>query len=125
MTIVLATICVVLEKVSNKRHYATFGFGRRVPHLNIANRGDEIQGYASLQFLPFIYSFVERDDTLRPRGVNNITVFFNGWWGDPHTEWPPPANLNPIFVALYPKYKIFSRTTRNTSTVGIQLDVVI
>jgi hypothetical protein len=67
------------------------------------NIGDEIQSIAAQRFLPTTDMSVERDRLRWYRGRGPLTVIFNGWFTRPPFPacWPPPADINPIFISWY------------------------
>ena len=84
-----------------KNHYGTLSYDTRAQNTRGSNLGDDMQGFPGLQFLPFIDSFVERDNLSLSAGDQNITTFFNAWWGDKHSSWPPPATIDPIMLSVH------------------------
>ena len=88
-----------LTKVSH--HFATLTYDQRVAKYKGANLGDEIQGFPGLQFLPFVETFLERDNLDQAKGTKDVTVFFNAWWGDSKTSWPPPSNIDPLLLSIH------------------------
>ena len=85
-----------LNFTENIHHYAMLSHDSPVHNL-----GDEIQGFAGLQFLPFVDVFVDRDNSNMSTGNDRVTCFFNGWWGSPNASGPPPSNLNPIMLSIH------------------------
>jgi lipopolysaccharide biosynthesis glycosyltransferase len=81
-----------------------------IPRVNL---GDEVQGLASVQWLPFVDFEVERDNLLsknltgQPR--KSITVFMNAWYGAANLEWPPPPSLNPVMVAVHVEPSLYRK----------------
>lgn len=117
----------VIDKGFPSRHFGTLSYQARRSYLKSMlnygmNIGDEMQGLAGIQFIPRIDAFVERDrldvvnviasknfsttckvnstSAARPAQVPT-TVFFNAWWGTKTWVWPPPGQLEPIFVAMH------------------------
>ena len=86
---------------SRSLHFGTLSFDARVRKVKAANLGDEIQGFPGLQFLPYVDFFVERDKLENSKGEQKITTFFNAWWGDPYSSWPPPINIEPIMISVH------------------------
>jgi lipopolysaccharide biosynthesis glycosyltransferase len=110
------------------RHFGTLTYQARRSYLlsqhnKAMNRGDEMQGLGGMQFLPRLDAFVERDrlDVVTVIASSNFssindpvtratpprpaltptTVFLNAWYGTPGMIWPPPGNLDPVFVAMH------------------------
>ena len=97
----------------------TFLLTRGNPGMNI---GDEMQGLAGIQFLPYVNAFIERDrldivcltndlncsndeyvalsDVPRYKPTK-VTVFLNAWYASSTFVWPPPAEIDPILVAMH------------------------
>lgn len=67
------------------------------------NLGDEIQSIAAEKFLPRVDLTVERDRLHWYKDVGPVLVPFNGWFTHPAYDrcWPPPMNVNPIFLSWY------------------------
>ena len=86
---------------SRSLHFGTLSFDSRVEKVRAVNLGDEIQGFPGLQFLPYVDFFVERDKLENSTGEQKITTFFNAWWGDSKSSWPPPANIDPIMTSVH------------------------
>ena len=86
-------------KVSH--HFATLTYDQRVAKYKGANLGDEIQGFSGLQILPYVNKFLERDNLDQSKGTEHVTVFFNAWWGDSRTSWPPPSNIDPLLLSIH------------------------
>ena len=78
-------------------HFGTLSYGS----IHNVNLGDEIQAFPGLQYLPFVDFFIERDDLKRSEGKEQITVFFNAWWGSERANWPPPSNIHPIMLSIH------------------------
>lgn len=112
----------------SRHHYGTLAFNARRSYLRSVgnmgmNVGDEMQGLAGIQFLPYIDSFVERDrlDVVRFTTMGDYsnsevvpmsggefetpseitTLFLNGWYASPTWVWPPGPNIDPILVAIH------------------------
>ena len=88
--------------MDEKTHFGTLSYDSRVNDIMHAiNLGDEVQGFPGLQYLPFVDFFVERDDLRKSERKEQITVFFNAWWGAGHANWPPPSNVHPIMLSIH------------------------
>ena len=99
------------------------------------NIGDEIQGMAGLQFLPYLSHFVERDDFKKTYGAMNmidrnatqtsqpvantgsITTFVNAWYGESTKTWPPPADIDAVLVGLHMELRT-SVLSRSLNSIG-------
>ena len=110
-----------------KQNFGTLAYNaRRTFLLNNGNSGmnigDEMQGLAGIQFLPYVNAFVERDRLdivclTNDRNCSNdeyvalssvpqhkptkVTVFLNAWYASSTFVWPPPAEIDPILVAMH------------------------
>ena len=69
---------------------------------------DEIQGVMGVQFLPYLNTFVERDNlTIIKRYKNKVssgtptTLFMNAWYGNSMKVWPPPPSIDPVLVSIH------------------------
>lgn len=76
-----------------------------VGHDKIINIGDYIQGLASMQFLPSVDCFVEREKLSSYEG-DPISMIMNGWYMHNPDNWPPSEKINPMFVAVHINNKI-------------------
>lgn len=103
----------------NKRREALLAMGN--PGMNL---GDEMQGLAGLQFLPYMDALVERDDLalvfptqdlVKPMR-NKTLVFLNAWYGSSTRTWPPPRHLDPVLVAVHTES---NQATINTFDTGM------
>jgi len=91
---------------------------------NGMNVGDEMQGLAGLQFLPFLDTFVERDALNSSLPLNHLLdfrvprldakkaeestasrsatiLFLNAWYGSSLHTWPPPRSLRAVLGAIH------------------------
>ena len=85
----------------NDDHFGTLSLDSNVGPINRANIGDEIQGIAGLQFLPFIDFFLDREYQIAPATQGKHIVFFNAWWGNKGYKWPPSENIDPIMLSIH------------------------
>ena len=83
------------------RHFGTISYDQRVRDVGVANLGDEIQGFPGLQYLPFLDTFLERDNLNDSQSSSKIIAFFNAWWGSWKATWPPPSNVDPIMLSIH------------------------
>lgn len=60
----------------------------------------EIQGFPRLHFLPFLNTFLNRVALGESKESEKINAFFNAWWGDAQTSWPPSDNIDPILLSI-------------------------
>lgn len=78
----------------------------RNPGMNL---GDEMQGLAGLQFMPYLDALVERDEfglifptqDIKSPMQNRTLVFANAWYGSSTKTWPPPDYIDPVLVAIH------------------------
>lgn len=68
------------------------------PMINI---GDYIQSLAAKQFLDDSYSLVERDELNKIPFKESAKLIMNGWFTYKPLNWPPAANIDPLFVAFH------------------------
>ena len=101
----------------DETRYAPYSFYIRQAYLkstgnNAMNIGDEMQQLAGLQFMPHVSAFVERDDLSESwgeggtvqhggTGTNNTIIFANAWYDKSARTWPPPADLNPVYLSMH------------------------
>jgi hypothetical protein len=70
------------------------------------NLGDEIQSIAAQQFLPEINATIDRDtnniipNMSLPR-ADHFRVLYNGWFHSQHWKFPPPPNIEPLFISFH------------------------
>lgn len=95
------------------KHFGLLWFDERARYLtSVGNMtidlGDEVQAVAAAQWLPMINKHVERDN-MDAAGVSSasdaspikpIIMFMNAWYGTQTMTWPPPANVDPILLAV-------------------------
>ena len=97
-------------------HFGTLAYDKRVHTTKVANLEDEIQGFPGLHFIPFLDTFLDREALDESKGSEKITPFFNAWWGDAQTSWPPPDNIDPILLSIHITPLIKSTMATNKST---------
>ena len=97
----VGSVVSVETKSSRSLHFATLSYDSRIPHIGLANLGDEIQGFPGMQFLPFIDRFVQRDTITAFKSDGNVSMFFNAWWGSEKASWPPPSNIYPVMLSVH------------------------
>ena len=78
--------------------FGTLSLDQNVNRMGYSNLGDQAQGFAGLQFIPYLNSFVDREtmaiDTTfqnaRPIDSGDATeVFLNAWYGiSGQQQWP-------------------------------------
>lgn len=73
------------------------------------NVGDQVQSLAAKQFLPRVDYYIDRDNLQdAAKYKEKIKVIMNGWWMSNPANWPPPENIEPLFIS-------FHITTKNNS----------
>ena len=88
--------------VALRHHFGTFSYALRVRMTYLwGNLGDEIQSFSGAQFLPFVDNLLERDRMYLLKETEPVTAFLNAWYGDPHADWPPPSNVQPIMTSVH------------------------
>jgi len=72
-------------------------------HKTTMNLGDDIQSYASAQFLPHIDYMVEREniDSFRSEGNEPVGVIMSAWWMWQKWNWPPAESIVPLLVSMH------------------------
>ena len=94
--------------------FGTLSFDSRVRAVKVANSGDELQGYAGLQFVPYLSDTVDRDSGLKNASCN---LFGNAWWGT-RTSWPPRAGTNMTLFSVH--FSSLGKSTIAKSTKWMQ-----
>jgi hypothetical protein len=64
------------------------------------NLGDEIQSIAASRFLPRIDAIVDRDSG-RNDSIDKLKTIYNGWFDGHYCAFPPPDNIEPLFVSFH------------------------
>ena len=82
-------------------HFGTLSYDQRARHLGVANLGDEVQSFPGLQYLPYLDTFLERDNIKDSQSSSKVLAFFNAWWGSSKANWPPPSNVDPIMLSIH------------------------
>ena len=90
-------------------HFGTLTYDTRVASTGLGNLGDEVQSFPGIQFLPYIDTFLDREELVSPFN-DPILVFFNAWWGDSRTNFPPPENIDPISLGMHFKSALRGRS---------------
>lgn len=82
------------------RNYAAIARGyRENGHVNL---GDEIQAYSGIQLLPYLDTFIDREQLSLPKEYDVPTLmFFNAWWGEKSQTWPPGPNFIPQLISIH------------------------
>ena len=86
---------------NSKCHFGTFSYDTRVAHAGTGNLGDEVQSFPGIQFLPYIDTFLDREELVSPFRDYPTVVFFNAWWGDSRMNFPPPEDIDPILLGMH------------------------
>lgn len=68
-----------------------------------SNIGDDIQTYASKQFLPHIDYIIEREnlDTFVSKDKEKVKVIMNGWYFHHAENWPPTPFIDPKLISMH------------------------
>ena len=85
---------------NSKCHFGTFSYDTRVTHIGAGNLGDEVQSFPGIQFLPYLDTFLDREELVSSFQEPTV-VFFNAWWGDSRMNFPPPENIDPIALGMH------------------------
>ena len=102
---------------SPAKHFGTLSYEKRVKVTGVANLGDEVQSFAGLGFLPYQDTFLDRDALARYTAKENVTAFFNAWWGVGSSNWPPPATIHPIMISIHISQKNGDKLGAEPSTI--------
>jgi hypothetical protein len=92
---------------SHDMHYGQMWYDVRTTYLrNVCknmgiNLGDEVQGLATLQWLPFVDEKIERDDLSARTKHAEVVGFLNAWYGTKTMSWPPSATIKPILISMH------------------------
>lgn len=72
-------------------------------HKTTMNLGDDIQSYASAQFLPHIDYLVEREniDSFKSEGNEPVGVIMSAWWMWQKWNWPPAECIVPKLISMH------------------------
>lgn len=72
-------------------------------HMNTQNLGDDIQAYASAQFLPSVDYMVDREtiDDFKSDDDTPVAVIMNAWYMWSKWRWPPSKDVLPKFLAVH------------------------
>ena len=91
----------------NSTRFGVLSYDGRVSITQVANSGDEMQGFSGLQFLPYLTDFVDRDFGLPDTPTQHL--FANAWWGY-SSSFPPPPSLKAAWFSVHMSSS-FKRTT--------------
>lgn len=69
-------------------------------YKNNFNVGDYIQSIAARQFLPRVDQYINRERLNEYNGPETQMIM-NGWFMFRPDNWPPPPNINPLFISFY------------------------
>lgn len=66
------------------------------------NIGDDIQSYAAMRLLPSVDYVINREnmDTFESNG-ERVKAIMNGWYMYNKSNWPPAANIIPLWVSMH------------------------
>jgi len=85
------------QRPALREDFATLSYDSRIGAAGVANSGDEVQGFAGLQFVPYLTNFVDRDKGF-PSGRGFLIA--NAWYGA-STAWPPGPYMDPILTSIH------------------------
>lgn len=83
-------------------------------HKITMNLGDDIQSYASAQFLPHIDYIVDREnlDTFQSEGNEPVGVIMSAWWMWQKWNWPPAECIIPKMTSMHiNQYTIYRKAS--------------
>lgn len=83
-------------------------------HKITMNLGDDIQAYASAQFLPQIDYIVDREnlDTFQSEGNEPVGVIMSAWWMWQKWNWPPAECIIPKMTSMHiNQYTIYRKAS--------------
>lgn len=74
-----------------------------VVHSTTQNIGDDIQTYAASKLIPKVDYIIEREKINSFKSENNepVCVIMGAWYMWKKYNWPPSANIIPIFVGFH------------------------
>lgn len=72
-----------------------------VSYPNSINIGDEIQSLATMDLLPKVDYFLDRESLNNPPTDEQVKLICNGWFMDNPKNWPPADNINPLFISFH------------------------
>ncbi|MEM2909445.1 MAG: polysaccharide pyruvyl transferase family protein [Nitrososphaerota archaeon] len=80
---------------------------------NTGNIGDDIQSLAAKQFLPRVDVYLDRDN-LKDVKFNDdkIKIIMNGWFTHRPEKFPPPKEIEPLFISFHVSPHIAQRFLR-------------
>ncbi|MBQ8149176.1 MAG: polysaccharide pyruvyl transferase family protein [Clostridia bacterium] len=97
-----------------------------VLYKDTANIGDDVQIYATSQFLPQIDVILDREHIDETVCDEPVAAVMNGWWLHQKWNWPPANNIRPLFVAFhyapYKRTKYYGEEIKTTFLEGMGLD---
>lgn len=75
-------------------------------YQNTDNIGDDVQAYATEQFLPQVDTIVDREklDTFYSESGEQVAVILNGWFMHRKYNWPPSPYLRPLLISMHFSY---------------------
>mgnify|MGYP002803883859 CR=1 FL=1 len=97
-------------------HFGTLSYDGNVASRKVANVGDEMQGIAGMQFLPFLDFFLDREYQVAPKITGQHLVFFNAWWANNRQKWPPSQNIEPIMLSIHAELNWRKTISRSEAT---------
>ena len=80
--------------------FGALSFQSRVSNIRVANLGDEVQVFPGTQFLPYVDKFLDRDNIGAFKSDENVSLFFNAWWGS-IKSFPPPSVVHPLPLSIH------------------------
>ena len=92
------------EEASRTNHFGMFVYSSAERSPSVSDLDDEIQDFAGLYFLPYLDTFMDRDDMGNSISDNRVTAFFNGWGTTTASRenWqPPPSNVDPVTLSVH------------------------
>ena len=84
----------VLDSTNATSHYGIL-LSQSSPQRSL---DDELENFAGLQYLPYVDTFLQRDNL---QLFNNVTAFFNGKWRVSEGSSVPLNSLNPIMLSVH------------------------
>jgi Polysaccharide pyruvyl transferase len=80
--------------------FLTLEYYASTPHGHSCNLGDYVQNFGSLQLVPYVSAFVDRDRGLARHDSGGWLVA-NAWYGSDSIEWPPAPGINALLVSVH------------------------
>lgn len=68
-------------------------------HKKSLNYGDDIQSLAAMKLLPKTDYILDRENLTAVK--EKVKLLCNGWFMENPKNWPPPDNIDPLFISMH------------------------